>query len=693
MRLRPGVWVALCAGTLAAAAPAAADTITVANTNDAGAGSLRQAIADVAPEGTIVVPAGTYLIASGELAIAKSLTISGAGAGSTIISNAGSSRVFHTTGSGNTITIRSVTISLGHPPTTAGVVLGGGVLNEAATLTLASDIVAHNQANADAAGAGGNGGTAQGGGVFNGGGGTLVVLNSKLVENRATAIGAAGKSGGSADGGAIDTGGTQTIEGSEFSGNRADTTAGTGSSGGISDGGGLEVAAIGPTVLSSSTFDGNVADSSGNGVGLGGIAEGGGAFMITNAPTMSATNVTFTGNVARSTAGGIVEAGGLSFGSNSPVITLTNATLSANTVSGGEALGGDAALGGTNTHVENTVVSAGLGAPGSENCIGSPLSLGHNLDSLDECSFHGSGDLINTDPKLGPLADNGGPVATMGLLGGSPAIDAGASAGCPATDARGVLRPVGLACDIGAFEVATPAAATRPASAITTGTAVLNGGASNPDLVSASARFQFGTTAAYGSDTAASGVGPGAVNTAVAASISGLTPHTLYHYRLVVSSGAGVAFGSDQTFTTTSSVATPPKPKPKLSGLEVSPSPFLAASHGAAIASVRTGATVSYSDTVAATTTFTVERLATGRRSGRSCVRTTRGNRSHKHCTRLVKTGTFTHADRAGANRFHFTGRVGGRKLAPGRYVLVARARSSAGAGAAVQAGFAIKAR
>jgi hypothetical protein len=57
-----------------------------------------------------------------------------------------------------------------------------------------------------------------------------------------------------------------------------------------------------------------------------------------------------------------------------------------------------------------------------------------------------------TDPKLGPLADNGGPTLTIALLPGSPAIDAGNTSLAPATDQRGFPRPAGLAADIGAFE-------------------------------------------------------------------------------------------------------------------------------------------------------------------------------------------------------------------------------------------------
>ena len=64
------------------------------------------------------------------------------------------------------------------------------------------------------------------------------------------------------------------------------------------------------------------------------------------------------------------------------------------------------------------------------------------------------GDLIGVNPLLGPLQFNGGPTETQALLEGSPAIEAGENAGCPATDQRGVARPQppGGRCDIGAFE-------------------------------------------------------------------------------------------------------------------------------------------------------------------------------------------------------------------------------------------------
>jgi hypothetical protein len=110
-----------------------------------------------------------------------------------------------------------------------------------------------------------------------------------------------------------------------------------------------------------------------------------------------------------------------------------------------------------------------------------------------------------------------------------------------------------------------------------------------------------------------------------------------------------------------------------LSGLRISPASFLAAPRGAAISRTRYGATVRYTLNVAAAVRFTVQRRATGRRSGKRCVKPTRRNRTARRCTRLVKVpGSFTHAGRAGANSLHFSGRLAARRLRAARYVLAA---------------------
>jgi len=87
------------------------------------------------------------------------------------------------------------------------------------------------------------------------------------------------------------------------------------------------------------------------------------------------------------------------------------------------------------------------------NCTFSINSLGYNLTDDTSCGFTEPGDLVVADAMLGPLQDNGGPTETHDLLPGSPAIDAG-SMDCPPpdTDQRGVARPQGMDCDIGAVE-------------------------------------------------------------------------------------------------------------------------------------------------------------------------------------------------------------------------------------------------
>jgi len=93
------------------------------------------------------------------------------------------------------------------------------------------------------------------------------------------------------------------------------------------------------------------------------------------------------------------------------------------------------------------------------NCDASVVTLGHNLEDADSCGLQlGAGDLIGVDALLAPLGDNGGSSPTHALAIKSPAIDAAEIAGSPATDQRGVARPIdgnldGTAeSDIGAFE-------------------------------------------------------------------------------------------------------------------------------------------------------------------------------------------------------------------------------------------------
>jgi hypothetical protein len=103
-----------------------------------------------------------------------------------------------------------------------------------------------------------------------------------------------------------------------------------------------------------------------------------------------------------------------------------------------------------------------------------------------------------------------------------------------------------------------------------------------------------------------------------------------------------------------------PLPLPVLSGLKLTPAAFPAARRGASVARAATGTTISYTVSEASTTTFTVERASRGRKL-------------------IPLHGSFTHQDLAGTNRFHFTGRIGGRALRQGSYRLNATPKNGTG--------------
>jgi hypothetical protein len=111
------------------------------------------------------------------------------------------------------------------------------------------------------------------------------------------------------------------------------------------------------------------------------------------------------------------------------------------------------------------------------NCAGvTTTSNGFNFSDDASCGFTAATDKENAgDPGLGPLANNGGPTQTRLPQSGSPLIDAIPTASCQAdgasgitTDQRGVTRPQGPGCDIGAVEVevAGPAAPAAPVQAV-----------------------------------------------------------------------------------------------------------------------------------------------------------------------------------------------------------------------------------
>ena len=377
---------------------------------------------------------------------------------------------------GVTAELRALTVSGGatHAEDDGG---GAGIMNKG-TLVVTDCTVSNNQAF----------NFGDGGGIFSFG--SMMLTNSIISTNRAWV------------GGGIYTSGELTIANSVVSKNSGlDGIRNFGeltvTSSTVSENGATGIRNSGDLTVTSSTVSRNTSPFCGAGISNGGFmsltdstvssntaivpvfsdvgAAGGG---VCNGGNATLTNTT----VARNTAlecdltqrycgegGGIVNGG---------TLTLSNSTISRNdahfgggifnwrtlamtnsTVSGNSAEEEGSAIyyrGDINASVE-TALSAIDGECAKELETTAPwTSNGYNIESPgDTCGFEHDTDLINvSDLNLGPLADNGGPTETHALLPGSVAIDVIPEAACEVdVDQRGVTRPQGPACDVGAFEL------------------------------------------------------------------------------------------------------------------------------------------------------------------------------------------------------------------------------------------------
>jgi predicted outer membrane repeat protein len=188
--------------------------------------------------------------------------------------------------------------------------------------------------------------------------------------------------------------------------------------------------------VNKSTFSGNSA-----------IHRGGG---IDSQSTLEVNNSAFSGN-----SGGVVGGGGIN---NDGTLTVTNSTLSGNSAGNG---GGIRNFFGTTATLKNTIVANSTSGGNCHNNDSAPVTDGgYNIEDGTSCGFNAANNSRpDTDPLLDPngLQNNRGPTQTIRLLKGSPAINAipKATNGCGTeitTDQRGVNRPQGKGCDIGAFE-------------------------------------------------------------------------------------------------------------------------------------------------------------------------------------------------------------------------------------------------
>jgi N-acetylneuraminic acid mutarotase len=412
--------------------PSPTPTIVVTNTNDSGPGSLRQALAD-ANDGDIIgfAVTGTIGLTSGELLVAKNITISGPGAENLAIDANDQSRVFHIA-SGQTVTISGLTVTHGHASDS-----GGGIYNDHAVLTLNNCTISDNSATGNLGGGIHNDGTNIGqatlqinnslitnnsGGIYNdalqAGIAALVITYSTLSNNGpgeainndgwscifcgngTTSVEVTNSSITSNPGGAI-----YSDTGRENCGGSCPVTISITNSTISGNGGGVHNSTLSDTIVSNSTISDN----------------GSGIYNDNGALATSVYNTTMSNNG--------VEIQNF----NAPVVVA----------------------------ISHTIFNVSPGGHSILNDVGTVTSYGYNVSSDDGSGYlNGPGDQINTDPLLGPLQDNGGPTFTHALLPGSPAIDSGDPNFTPPPfyDQRGpgFDRVRNGRIDIGSFEVQNP---------------------------------------------------------------------------------------------------------------------------------------------------------------------------------------------------------------------------------------------
>jgi predicted outer membrane repeat protein len=401
----------------------AATVIQVTNTDNDGTGSLRAAVASAQSGDTIVfaIPSGapgctgsacTITLTNGEIRIDKDLTITGPGAAVLTVQRDPNyrfvSRIFKIE-AGRTVAISGLTITRGRLTTEQG----AGIYNSG-TLTLTNSTLSDNVSTDPL--------SASGGGIYNSG---VLTVDNSIFENNVAGGG----------GGAIATRNVMTLTNSMIANNRAGAVgAGIFVSGLLSN---KPRVVIGQSTISGNSTTTNRYPNSGGGA----INNQTGDLVVINSTISNNSSTTRAGAINNEFDG---------------VAVVINSTITGNTA----ALGADSL---NNTHnqfhqspmsVKNSIVAKADGRTAGAGCAGPVTLAGNNLSNDGSCAMP-TGSLA-----LGTLQDNGGLTRTQALGSGSAAIDAGPSGGCTdaenqalTVDQRGIQRPFGDRCDLGAFEL------------------------------------------------------------------------------------------------------------------------------------------------------------------------------------------------------------------------------------------------
>lgn len=391
-----------------------AATHTVSNCNDAGAGSLRQAVEDAIEGDTIQFsldcPESDPITLASAINIDKDLTISGHEQ-TIVISGSDSTRIF--------LISSSKTVRLEY-------------------LTLMNA----------------NGGENQNGGAILDYGSHLTIANAIFKNNRLT--GSSGDKGGAAIAHLGGSNSSLTIEKSRFEGNSTQNLGGA-------------ILTSPPTIITDTTFSANAAyrgtvvsyngqhltierSTFHNNVIIKNLSDvpGSGGAIYFGSGTLQVKNSTFSGNGSETDA----VQGGAIYTYGSANVLIWNSTFTNNKIENdGYRKGGGIHITSNSTLSYYNTISAG-NSP--DDCALENSGIAQDMNNLVQVNAGCGTPTLSDDPQLGPLQNNGGFTPTHALLPGSPAIDAGHSESCLATDQRDVARPQGAGCDIGAYEAKAP---------------------------------------------------------------------------------------------------------------------------------------------------------------------------------------------------------------------------------------------
>lgn len=289
-------------------------------------------------------------------------------------------------------------------------------------------------------------------------GGAIRAVDANLTITDSTFAENTGQSGAAIaldviDGSPFSLPGVATISDSDFAGNIASQSGGgldvdehtvtleriTFADNGAQFGGALRLDAAEATV-DGTTFSGNSASSAGGAIELTGVAPGAGVLT-----SLTMTNSTASGNT---TAGD----GAVLHGNTRSAATIRHSTITANSAgTGGGATASDGPL-----TIDHSILASNSSLAGAADIQGTVTSLTWSLlgDSSGATLASAANNLLDVDPELEPIADNGGPTATLRPAPGSPVIDAGnpAFGGAPSIDQRGLARVGSGRIDIGSLE-------------------------------------------------------------------------------------------------------------------------------------------------------------------------------------------------------------------------------------------------